>query len=407
MSVGGSGKRPTGRPAGGAARSHPGAESGRLAERAGAVLAGGVTRGTVYVPPHPPYLRSGRGFEVVDEDDHHLIDAQNNYTTLVHGHAHPEVVEAATAAVSQSSCFGLPTRWEVELAEHLQARLPALERIRFANSGTEAVMTAIRVARRATERTHVLRFGGAYHGAYDAVVDTGGVSPGMASETVTVPFGDVEALRAAVRRHGDALACVLLDLMPNRAGLRPASLEFATAVQEEAERCGALLVVDEVITARLTPAGLHSDYALRPDLVTLGKMVGGGFPIGVLGGRADVMSVVSPGAERPVGHGGTFTANPVTMRAGLAAMACFDEAEVRRLNALGDRLREQLSQLGHVVTGRGSLLRLHPRRPMAEQWWALYEAGVLVAGNGLMALSTPMTETAVDELVSRFEGIVP
>ena len=384
-----------------------GTEAEELVARARRVLPGGVTRATVYVPPHPPYLRSGEGFEVTDESGHRLIDAQNNYTALIHGHAHPAVVEAATDAVAHGSSFGLPTRWEVLLAEHLQRRMPTLERARFANSGTEAVMTAIRVARRVTGRARVLRFGGAYHGAYDAVVDAGGISPGMEAETVRVPFGDIEGFRAAIREHGRELACVLLDLMPNRAGLRPASEAFAMAVQEETERCGALLLVDEIITARLASTGLHSAYGLRPHLVTLGKMVGGGFPVGVFGGRAEVMAVLEPGAEAPLGHGGTFTANPVTMRAGLAAMEHYSAEDVARINELGDRLRVELIEMGHLVTGQGSLLRLHSKRPGPEIWWALYDAGVLVAGNGLMALSTPMNEATVDEIVQRFEGISP
>jgi glutamate-1-semialdehyde 2,1-aminomutase len=385
--------------------------AGGFQGRARKVLAGGVTRDTVFVPPHPPYLRRGRGFEVVDESGRTLIDAQNNYTALVHGHAHEAVTEAAQAAVSESSCFGLPTRWEIDLAEHLQDRVPTLERMRFTNSGTEAVMTAIRVARRVTGRPRVLRFDGAYHGSYDAVIDGGGVSPGLEAETVRVPFGDVDRLQAAVETYGEEIACVLLDLMPNRAGLRPASHAFADAAQQAARDCGALLLVDEIITARLVPAGLHIEYGLRPDLLTLGKMVGGGFPVGVFGGTAETMSVLEPGVDDPLGHGGTFTANPVTMRAGFAAMAHFGADEVARINRLGDRLRNELLDRGHDVTGRGSLLRLHPRSTDAEArhrlWWQLYEAGVLVAGNGLMALSTPMRDATVDEILERFGGITP
>jgi glutamate-1-semialdehyde 2,1-aminomutase len=375
--------------------------SAELFERARRVLPGGNTRTTLFVPPYPPYAARGEGYELVDADGHRLIDLHANYTSLVHGHAHPAIVEAASEAVRDGTAFGLPTEAEIEVAEELCDRVRALERVRFTSSGTEAVMMAIRAARASTGRDGLLRFDGAYHGTADPVASdiSPGVPEGVARDVVVVPFDDVEAFRAAIDERGEELACVLLDLMPNRVGLRQASEGFARAVRDETRTRGILLVADEVITFRLAPGGVHELYGLDPDLVTLGKIVGGGFPIGAFGGRADVMAVFDPSRAEPVPHGGTFSANPVAMRAGLAALRLLDAGEVERINALGERLRMALAARGIEAVGRGSLLQL----PLdgVDAWRRLYAEGVLVAPIGLGAVSTPMDEAVIDEVVVR------
>lgn len=373
-------------------------------ERAAAVLPGGNTRSTVFVPPQPPYAVRGEGCRVVDAEGHEVIDLQANMSALVHGHGHPAVLEALVAGARELVSVGLPTESEVALAAHLVARIDAVERVRFANSGTEAVMAALRLARAYTGRPAVLRFAGCYHGAYDGVLNKPrGVPPGLAADTVLVPWGDAAALAAAVAEHGPRLACVLVDLMPNRAGLRPATPEFADALARLAGEAGALLVVDEVITFRLEYGALHSAYGLRPDLVTLGKAIGGGLPVGAFGGRADVMALFDPAGPEPLEHGGTFTANPPTMRAGLAALELLSASEIARVNALGDRLRAGIAALGFTVNGRGSLSRV-----MADGddlWWRLYRAGVLTGRNGLLCVSTPMDDAVIDDVVARFEAL--
>ena len=329
--------------------------SAELFERARRALPGGNTRTTLFLPPYPPYAAHGAGYELVDADGHRLIDLHANYTSLVHGHAHPEIVEAAIEAVGGGTAFGLPTASEIELAEELCGRVGAVERLRFTNSGTEAVMMAIRAARAFTGRDGLLRFDGAYHGTADAVsTDTSpGVPEGVARDVVVVPFDDLDAFRAAIDERGEELACVLLDLMPNRVGLRRASEGFARTVREETRRRGILLVLDEVITFRLAPGGLHELYGLHPDLVTFGKIVGGGFPIGAFGGRDDVMAVFDPRRPEPVPHGGTFSANPVAMRAGLAALRLLDGDEIKRINALGEGLRRALVERESTPSAAG------------------------------------------------------
>jgi glutamate-1-semialdehyde 2,1-aminomutase len=374
-----------------------------LFERAVASLPGGNTRTTVYVPPHPPYAVRGEGYTIHDADGHSVIDLQANMSALVHGHAHPRITQAIAETAAQGTSFGLPTESELALAEHLAGRLPALQRVRFANSGTEAVMAALRLARAYADKPAILRFEGCYHGAYDGVLkDPRGVPPGLLHDQVLVPWGDVEAFTAALEEHAGRVAAVLVDLMPNRAGLVPATPEFAHALRARTEELGVLLIVDEVITFRLEHGGLHSAYGITPDLVTLGKAIGGGLPVGAFGGRDDVMRLYDPREPGGLEHGGTFTAAPVVMRAGLASLELLDEPAVARINRLGDDLRARLRELGLQANGRGSLTRILHDDP-DELWWRLYRAGVLIGHNGLACVCTAMDEAAVGEVVARVQ----
>jgi glutamate-1-semialdehyde 2,1-aminomutase len=195
---------------------------------------------------------------------------------------------------------------------------------------------------------------------------------------------------------------VIIDLMPNRAGLKPVPQAFADLVRAETTRRGILLIVDEVITLRLGLSGLHGRYGITPDLVTMGKIIGGGFAVGAWGGPADVMGVLDPRRAGNVPHAGTFSANPVTCAAGLAALDLLDQAAIDRINAHGDRLREAVAAMGYHVAGSGSLFRLLDILGDYDAWWRLYNAGVLVATNGLCSLSTVMTEADVEEIAARF-----
>jgi glutamate-1-semialdehyde 2,1-aminomutase len=376
----------------------------QLYERALRHLPGANSRSTVFVPPHPPYALRGEGWRLRDVAGHELIDLQGNYTALVHGHAFPPAVQAATAALAEGSAFGLPTAAEVEFAERLSERLPWAERWRFASSGTEAVMMAVRAARALTGRDGLLRFEDCYHGSWDAVVQPGarGVTAASQADVVTLPVGDERALLAALDERGERLACVLLDLMPNRVGLRPADPAFVALVREQTARRGILLILDEVITFRLAVGGMLELYGIEADMVVLGKLIGGGLPIGAIGGGAAAMDVFDPRLADAVGHGGTFSANPVSLRAGMAALAALDAAAIAHIDALGEHLRVGLGELGYTVTGAGSLLKVHVPDPV-ELWWDLYRAGVLTALGGLMCVCTPMDEAVIDRALSAFE----
>ncbi|PXY21548.1 aspartate aminotransferase family protein [Prauserella flavalba] len=376
-----------------------------VVDRARRVLPGGNTRTTLFVPPHPPYAVRGEGAIVTDHTGHQVIDCNNNYTSLIHGHAHPEILGAATEAARSGTAFGLPTASEVALAEHLRDRT-GIEQWRFCNSGTEAVLMLLRAARARTGRDLIVRFDGSYHGTGDAVVspDAPGVARSAPDSVLVLPQHDLEALTAAMREHGDRVAAVLIDLMPNRAGLNPADPAYVTALRELTRQHGALLAVDEVITFRLHEGGLHKQYGLQPDLVSVGKVIGGGFPVGAIGGSADVLSpfVPAPGA---VSWGGTFSANPVTMAAGLTALSLFGSHEIAELNRRGDQLRARLRDAGVTVNGSGSLLRLMAPDP-TDLWWNLYRRGVLGGTNGLLALSTAMSPVHLDQIADAVTAVL-
>jgi glutamate-1-semialdehyde 2,1-aminomutase len=414
-----------------------------LYDRAVASLPGGNTRTTVFMKPYPIYAARGQGCRVFDIDGNEYIDCINNFTSLIHGHAHPALVEAACRQIAEGSAFGLPTRSEVDLAELLAARLPSVAQVRFANSGTEAVMMALKAARAFTGRAKIAKCEGAYHGSYDYAEvsldptpdDWGGNSPvsvayakgtpdNVLADVVTMPFNDVEGAVSLIREHGRELACVLVDPMPNRAGLVPADKAYLEALRQATREVGALLIFDEVITFRLGYHGAQGRWDIEPDLTTLGKIMGGGFPVGAIGGTADVMAVFDPRQGKPaLPHGGTFSANPVTMRAGLTAMQLLDPAAFARLDAIGTAVREGIDAAfrRHDVPGRtvglGSLLKIHfSDRPIRDYRSAymgpeevrrqsvfnlgLLNRGILAAGYGLMALSTPMNDRDVETIIA-------
>jgi glutamate-1-semialdehyde 2,1-aminomutase len=420
----------------------PGSRSARLFERARSLLPGGNTRTTVFAQPHPLYMAEGDGCRVTDADGQTRLDFLNNYTSLLHGHGHPDVLAAARDQLARGTAFAGPTELEVDLAEIIVGRVPAIERIRFTNSGSEAVMMAIKAARGYTGRPKVAKFEGFYHGTYDPaevsvaptpeaggpadaptpVSETAGLAPGTLESTVVLPYNDREAVDRILEREAADLAAVLVDPLANGAGFPEPDPEFLRFLREATERRGILLIADEIISFRIGYRGASDRFGFVPDLVTLGKIIGGGFPVGAVGGSAEVMSVFDPTAGRPrVPHGGTFNANPVTMAAGAAAMRLWTEAAVARLERLGDDLRARAnialdeSGLPFKLTGQGSLFRIMPRAadrtyrsglPDAalaarrrELHLRLLGAGILTSPTGLGCLSTPMAEAEVSAFV--------
>jgi len=419
-----------------------------LFARARKVLAGGVSRNTVLRGPHPPYADYGRGCRITDLDGISRIDFSNNMASLIHGHAFPPIIEAVTAQLQRGSAFMMATEAEVRYAEHLASRTAAFERLRFVNSGTEALMAALKAARAFTNRAKVAKVEGAYHGGYDyaevsqepkpenwgsidhpnSVPLTHGSPQSALQDVLIMPANDVDRAIAILDAHRSEVACVLLDLMPHRAGLRPADPAFIAAIREWTARHGALLVLDEVITFRTEVGGMQQRYGLKADLTALGKIIGGGFPVGAIAGRADVMDVMNPQASKllyPLS--GTFSANPVTMTAGLAAMQHYDAAAVARLNALAERamhgIREAIGRTNAqaCVTGTGSMFRVHmkPTAPLdyRQQFLSadeakrlkvlldhLFQEGFLMINTCSATLSTPMTEVEIDALVDAVEG---
>ena len=350
-------------------------QSRRLFERARRVMPGGNTRTTVFIDPFPIYAARGEGCRVWDVDGNAYYDCINNFTAMIHGYGHPDVTAAVIDQMPHGTAFGAPTESEIELAELLVERLPSVEQIRFANSGTEAVMMAIKAARAFTGRPKIVKIEGAYHGSYDFAEVSLDSSPanwgdlpastpyargtprGVLDDVIAVPFNDVEAMRDVFAAHGAAIAGVLIDPMPNRAGLIPARRDYLDAMVGIAHAAGALVIFDEVIAFRLGHSGAQGLWGISPDLTALGKIIGGGFPVGAVGGRAEVMAVFDPTGGKPaLPHGGTFTANPVTMRAGLAAMKALTPESFARLDRLAQRTsrsRGVLPQSSHSGDASG------------------------------------------------------
>ncbi len=426
----------------------PASRSEALYETAKRLMPGGVSRNTVLRSPHPIYAAYGKGARVTDIEGVTRIDFSNNMTSLIHGHAHPAIVAAVTEQLAKGSAFALATEIEVRYAEHLCSRNSGFEMVRFVNSGTEAVMCCVKAARAFTGRAKIAKVEGAYHGLYDfvevsqtakpanwgdpasplSVPVAEGTPTGVLDDVVVIPFNDPEAALAILDHHKDELACVLVDPLPHRAGLVPATSEFISALRDWTQRHGTLLVFDEVITFRSGYGGAQEWYDVQPDLTAMGKIIGGGFPVGALAGRREVMDVMDPLAARvrfPLS--GTFSANPVTMTAGLASMELFDREAVARVNQLADRARTGIAEAirdsgaAACVTGGGSMLRVHMKaqqpRNYREAFMGPEEStlvrsllehllgeGFLMINTGTAAISTAMTERDIDDLVEAMRG---
>ncbi len=417
-----------------------------LYERALKVLPGGVSRNTVLRDPHPSYAAYGRGCRLTDIEGVTRIDFANNMASLIHGHACPEVVHAVTEQLAKGTAYTLATEVEVRYAEHLCSRNSTFEKLRFVNSGTEAMMVALKAARAFTGRPKIAKVEGAYHGLYDyaevsqatdpttwgdidrprSVPLVHGTPDSVLHEVIVIPFNDPKRAIAILDEHTKDLACVLIDLMPHRAGLTLATPEFVSAIRDWTKRHSVLLVLDEVITFRAEYGGLQERYQVRPDITAMGKMIGGGFPIGAVAGRADVMDVLNPRAKKLLfPHAGTFSANPISITAGLVAMEKFDKPAVAQLNARTDRaikgIRDAIKSNGACacVTGGGSMFRVHlkqhPPRDFRETYPSpdekrklrrlldhLFDEGFIMIDSGSAALSTPMTDADIDALVHAF-----
>jgi glutamate-1-semialdehyde 2,1-aminomutase len=390
----------------------PDSRSAALYARARAVLPGGNTRTTVFTHPHPAYAASASGTMIEDVDGQQRLDLVNNYTALIHGHAHPRIVAAVARQLTLGSAYALPTESEIALAELIVDRVPSIAQLRFTNSGTEAVMMAVQAARTFTGRPKVARFAGCYHGAYDF-------------PTLELPFNDTEGVAALLHAHAADLAGVIVDPLPHRPGFPDPGPEFLPDLRQVTRDLDLLLISDEIISFRLGYHGPQTAYGYEADLTTLGKIIGGGFPVGAVGGRADMMSVFDPsGKEGPrLSHGGTFNANPITMSAGFEAMTLLTPSAFEGLAHLGNHVRTRFADvfedrgLSWQVSGQGSLFKLHPHpRPVndyasmrpneseqaeAERFYvALLGQGVMLTPELAGALSTPMTEATVDELIT-------
>ncbi|WP_369726235.1 aspartate aminotransferase family protein [Bradyrhizobium sp. LLZ17] len=418
--------------------------------RAQLVFPGGTSRATIEQDPTPLYIERGIGSHLCDVDGRRFLDLNCNFTTLIHGHAFAPVVEALTRQLQLGSCFANPTQSEIELAELLCGRIPRIDCVRFVNTGTEAVLFAIKAARAFTGRSKIAKFEGAYHGAYDWVEVSQAATPdnwgdpiapnstafyrGMPAsvldEVVVLRFNDVENVRRLMSLHAHDLAAIILDPMPSRAGLIAPTPEFLAAVQETARKNSIPVIADEVLNLRQGFQGASARYGLVPDLITMGKIIGGGLPIGAIGGREELMKVFDASAGRPLlPQGGTFSANPLSMTAGLAAMRHLDDRTFAHLETLGKVVREGIGRaisIRHApvcVTGAASLFRIHPQAQTPNDYRGIYptraganvmmqltrffvENGIILPHSATACVSTPMTRADAEFIVDVFEGFL-
>lgn len=417
--------------------------------RAQARLPGGTARSTNFYPPFPCYASHGEGKYLIDVDGNKRLDFVNNMTAQVLGHSDPDVVRALQEQAARGTSWAAPTELEVIWADLLVQRLPSVDAIKFANSGTEATMFAIRAAKAYTGKPKVAKFEGGMHGYHDYVQfsvhppgnslsgprqrplpipDMGGISDAIKSELVILPFNDLERTSEIIRQHKDGLACVIVEPVLGVGGRIPATPEFLKALREVTAESDVLLIFDEVMFFRLSVGGAQQYYGVPPDLTALGKVIGGGLPVGAVGGRREVMAVFDPLKGRPrVIHSGTFTANPMTAVAGIATLQKLDTAAIAHLNRLGDRVQHELSRvfatagIPACVTGLGSIFQIHfTAKPptcyrdtlqndqslLRQLFFWLHNNETYVSPVGMVCMSLPMENQDVDKLVSLVAELV-
>jgi glutamate-1-semialdehyde 2,1-aminomutase len=411
--------------------------SRRLHEQARRVMPGGDTRTSAFWAPYPVFIERGEGCRLWDADGNTYVDFVNNYTSLILGHAHPAVLEAVTRELGRGTAYAAPQPSQIELASMLVDRVPSVDAVRFCNSGTEATLFALRAARAFTGRERFIKIEGGFHGTHDAVEvsvapDLGAAGPAdeprsvpasaglpsrVVDDVIIVPFNEVDAVERAFRRYPGEIAALIIEPAPGGFGYIAPQPGYLAGLREAVHRHGALLIFDEVQTLRLSRGGAQELFGVIPDLTAMGKIIGGGFPVGAFGGRRDVMDQFDPSRPGHLHHSGTFNGNRATMVAGQAVLRILDQRQIDRLNAMGERLRAGLSETARAagvraqITGVGSLSSiLLTDRPVTDYrsraavpvslqallHLHLLNRGVYAMSRGSFSLCAPMTEAEIE-----------
>ena len=399
-------------------------QSAAAHEAARAVMPGGNTRTTLFYTPYPTAMKSGQGCYLEDVDGNKYLDLCGEYTAGLFGHSDPRIQAMLHQVIQNGISLASVGENEAKLAAILCARFPALELVRFTNSGTEANLMAVAAARAHTGRSKIIAFRGGYHGGVMSFVTGGSVVNAPFSVTLA-EYNDLPGTLALIREHAADLAAVLLEPMMGSGGCIPASREFLAGLRDATREVGAMLIFDEVMTSRHTAGGLQKLHGITPDLVTLGKYIAGGMSFGAFGGRADVMSVFDSHKPGALVHSGTFNNNVLSMSAGMLAMGeIFDDSAAEALRKRGDGLRDALNAIcaKHSVamqfTGIGSMVQPHFRlgqilRPYTASvqedglrelfFLDMMKAGIYIARRGMVALSLPVGDAELARYIAAVE----
>lgn len=406
--------------------------SRRLHTEACKYMPGGDTRTATFFLPFPNFIKYGDGAYMYDEDGFKLLDFQNNYTSLIHGHAHPETVEAVREQIAKGSAYTAPFEKQIELSAILTQRFPSVDMIRYTNSGTEANMHALRIARAYTGKAKIIKTEGGYHGTTDVfeasvdpnikkagtldqikvIPESRGVSENALKDVLVVPFNDIERTRKMIEEHYRETACIIIEPIMGSAGQITPDLEYLKFLREITEQYHIVLIFDEVVTGRLSLGGAQKFYGVTPDLTTMGKIIGGGTPVGAFGGKQEIMQMYDP-REKKMYHSGTFNGNAVTMAAGLATMKAYNQEAVDYVNGLGTLFKEGVLKiydklgLNMKISGTGSIYNIlftdkevKNYRDVASAheelnkvlYMSLLTKGVFDAERGMFCMSTAMTK---------------
>ncbi len=418
--------------------------SAEIMERGRRVFPGGDTRASAHFSPYPLVMERGNGCHLYDVDGHEFIDFMNNFTSLVHGHAHGQTVDAITHQAPLGTAYAAPSAPQIELAELIVSRIPSIEQMRFCSSGSEATLMALRCSRAATGRQKIMKMEGGYHGSYElaevslvpvpgkrgdlahpvSLAVDGSFPDSVLTDTIVCPYNEPELARTLIQEHASELAAVIVEPILGSMGMVPATREFLQTLREETQKRGIVLIFDEVISLRLDSRGAQGRHNIIPDLTSMGKIIGGGLPVGAIGGSQALMSAFDPDADETVMHASTFSGNAMTMAAGLAAMTALDDKEIEKINSLGDRLRQgfnrMLNQYGirGQAIGAGSLTNIvfngadiHDARDSMQGMTdaghissllhlGMLRRGIVSASRLMYCCSTPMHDNHVDQAIT-------
>jgi len=403
-------------------------KSREIIEDAKRFVPDGDMRISIWFEPYTAVMAKGDGCHLYDEDGNDYLDFSNNWTSMILGNNHPKIVEAICQQAPMGSAMAAPPQRAYEWAQLLCERIPSVDRVRFCTSGTEAVMFAIRAARAFTGKDKILKMEGNYHGSYDPMEMTVGwrkLPPGLPKsaelDLLVVPFNDKAAAEKMIKENKDELAAVIVEGVMGAAGMIPPEDDYLKFLEETAHANDVLLILDEVISFRLSTGGAQEIYGVQPDLTALGKTIGGGLPVGAFGGREEVMAVYSPRHKHPAHHAGTFVATPIAVAASVAGLKEMTAEAIDRINVLGWSLAEQLQsaldelKIKAQIKGYGSLQQIHfTPEPISTASTAFFtidrdilrlfhlslmNKGIFIPNRGFFAVSTPMGEAEIERAV--------